>query len=126
MKSYGKELILDLYNCDVDQNSAEKLELYVIGLCDIASMVRARDPYTGAPMFWTWDEHRPGKADHLVGVSAVQSIETSNIVIHTLDKLKTVYINFFSCKDFNAVHAISYSQAFFDGQIRNSITLERG
>jgi S-adenosylmethionine/arginine decarboxylase-like enzyme len=38
---------------------------------------------------------------HTKGTSAVQFILTSNIVIHTLDELAAVYINIFSCKEFD-------------------------
>ena len=37
---------------------------------------------------------------HLKGTSAIQFIMTSNVTIHTLDILKRVYLNIFSCKDF--------------------------
>ncbi len=35
------------------------------------------------------------------GTSAVQFILTSTIVIHTLDLMKSAYINIFSCKKFD-------------------------
>lgn len=125
MKSYGKELILDLYDCDPTQNTIEKLELYIIGACDILNMERARH-LDGTPMFYAWSEHASGLPDHLVGVSCVQFIRTSNILIHTLDRLRTVYINMFSCKEFESGPITSFTMAFFDGKIHNKLMLERG
>jgi len=39
---------------------------------------------------------------HTKGASAVCFILTSSIVVHTLDMLKAVYVNIFSCKEFDA------------------------
>jgi len=62
---------------------------------------------------------------HLKGTSAVQFIETSNIVIHTLDILESVYLNIFSCKDFNADAAAKFSAEWFRGEIVDSNVIER-
>ena len=62
---------------------------------------------------------------HLKGTSAVQFILTSNIIIHTLDLLGNVYINIFSCKDFDPENAIKFSKNWFRGEIVNSHIIER-
>jgi S-adenosylmethionine/arginine decarboxylase-like enzyme len=48
------------------------------------------------------------------GTSAVQFILTSTIVIHTLDLMKTVYVNIFSCKEFDANEAARFTADWFD------------
>ena len=54
--------------------------------------------------FWDYEgvpeEELPTEA-HLLGTSAVQFITTSTIVVHTLDLLGAVYVNIFSCKEFD-------------------------
>ena len=50
---------------------------------------------------------------HTQGTSAVQFILTSSIVIHTLDQLRAVYINMFSCKAFDPNVAEEFSIEWF-------------
>ena len=59
------------------------------------------------------------------GTTAIQFILTSNITIHTLDILKNVYINVFSCKDFDPEVAKKFSEEWFKGKIVNSQLIER-
>ena len=125
MNTYGKHLILDLYACDTSVNTPEKIELYFIGLCDLIKMERAIDPITMENLTLFWEEG-PEEEDHIVGTSGVQLIRTSNIMVHALSKLETVYIDIFSCKDFDSNDAVRFSCAYFAGRIKNSITLERG
>ena len=58
------------------------------------------------------------------GTSAVQFILTSTIVIHTLDLMKTVYVNVFSCKEFDTDEATTFVVDWFDAKdcIANVIT----
>ena len=98
MKHYGKELILDLHQCDPKTFNRESIEQFFITLCDQIDMERCE-------LYWWDDEGLPPEEcqtePHLKGTSAVQFIMTSNITIHTLDILEIVYLNIFSCKDFN-------------------------
>ncbi len=47
------------------------------------------------------------------GTSAVQFILTSTIVIHTLDLMNAVYVNIFSCKDFDVYKAATFTAKWF-------------
>jgi len=65
-----------------------------------------------------WDdiglpEEEKQTSPHTQGTSAVQFILTSSIVIHALDQLKSVYINVFSCKDFDPKVAEKFSVEWF-------------
>ena len=62
---------------------------------------------------------------HLKGTTAVQFILTSNIVIHTLDLLGAVYVNIFSCKDFDPKIAADFTANWFKGKIVNSHFIDR-
>ena len=112
-KSYGKEVILDLHNCNPQKFRRKSIRAFFIGLCDLIEMERCE-------LFW-WDDYGlPSKerqtAPHLKGTSAVQFIMTSNITIHTLDLLKNVYLNIFSCKEFDTHKAKQFSERFFEGK----------
>ena len=106
-KSFGVELLLDIHGCDKRLFTEEEITKYFIELCDLIEMTRH-----GEPMFWI----EYGEEPHLSGISAVQFIRTSNIVIHTLDKLQAVYVNIFSCKNFDSKVAKEFTKSFFKAQ----------
>jgi len=122
MKSYGKEIILDIYNCDPSTFNRKSLKRYFKELCEVIDMERCK-------LCWWDDLHTPEEEKetepHLKGTSAVQFIKTSNITIHTLDILKRVYLNIFSCKDFDEEIAKKFSADWFKGEVINSHVMER-
>ncbi len=98
MKKYGVELILDLHDCDRSTFNRDSIERYIEGLCDLIEMKREALHFwddTGVP------EDEKQTSPHTQGTSAVQFILTSSIIIHTLDQLDAVYVNMFSCKEFD-------------------------
>ncbi len=122
MDFYGKELILDIHNCDSSKFNRRSIKSYIQQLCKLIEMERCK-------LCW-WDDYgvpveEQETEPHLKGTTAVQFIKTSNILIHTLDLLKNVYINIFSCKDFDADLAKNFSKEWFKGKIVNSYMLER-
>ena len=95
---YGYELILDLHGCDVSTFNRKGLDGYFEKLCNAIDMVKCE-------RYW-WDdvgvsEEEKQTSPHTKGTSAIQFILTSTIVVHTLDELKAVYINIFSCKSYD-------------------------
>lgn len=121
--NYGKELILDLHECDVKTFTRKSIRKYFKELCILIDMKRDT-------LYW-WDylgipeEEYSAIPAHLRGISAIQFITTSNITIHTLDLLKCVYINIFSCKEFNSLQAREFSEKWFDGKIVQNLKIER-
>ena len=122
--TYGKELILDIRECNPLVFTRAGLKQYFERVCEIIHMELAED----ALYFWDDLDTPEGEKEtepHLVGTSAVQFIKTSNITIHTLDILKCAYINIFSCKDFDHQLALLYSVNWFEGELANSSLIER-
>jgi len=122
MNSYGKELILDIHNCDSSKFNRRSIKSYIQQLCKLIEMERCK-------LCW-WDDYgvpleEQETEPHLKGTTAIQFIKTSNILIHTLDLLKNVYINIFSCKDFDTDLAKNFSKEWFKGKIVNSYIIER-
>ncbi len=122
MKEYGKELILDIHNCDPSTFTRKSIKKYFVELCNLIDMERCE-------LYW-WDDHGVPPEEqqtepHLKGTTAVQFIMTSNIVIHSLDSLKKVYLNIFSCKDFDSELAKNFSAKWFKGEIVNFHEIER-
>ena len=121
-KNYGKELILDLHNCNAKKFKRITIRRFFQELCSLIDMKRSE-------LFW-WDDYGlpPEECQtepHLKGTSAVQFIMTSNITIHTLDLMGNVYLNIFSCKDFNDGIATEFSKKFFEGKVAGATTVVR-
>lgn len=122
MKEYGKELILDLHNCDAAKFDRKNIRNYFKNLCDLIHMERCK-------LTW-WDDYGVPPEEqqtepHLKGTSAVQFIKTSNITIHTLELLKAAYINIFSCKAFDEKKAKQFTQEWFRGKVVTSKIIVR-
>jgi S-adenosylmethionine/arginine decarboxylase-like enzyme len=100
----GQLTIIDLSECDRDLvRDKDALERFVIKLSDIIEMERE-----GKPII-----KRFGKGK-LRGYTAIQLIQTSNIIVHLDEHEKKVFIDIFSCKDFDAIKAKQFSQQFFN------------
>ena len=122
---YGKELIIDLKNCDVSKFTREAIEEYMIGLCDLIDMERSDLHF--------WDDigvpqEERQTSPHTKGTSAIQFILTSNITIHTLDLVGEVYVNIHSCKEFSDFYALQFTRDFFAGELQSGspLSVERG
>ncbi len=123
MEHYGMELVLDLKECNTALFTRRHLRRYIKELCTLIGMKRMKLvwwDYFWVPKFW----RDPNPKTY--GTSVVQFIMTSNITIHTLDKLGTVYINIFSCNDFDVSKAMLFSTEWFEGQYNMHYELVRG
>lgn len=110
---YGEELILDLHNCDTTKFTRRMIEQFFHELCHLIDMKRCD--------LYFWDDVGVPDEDRQThpktkGTSAVQFILTSTIVIHTLDLMKAVYVNIFSCKEFNTDEAAQFTANWFDSK----------
>ena len=59
------------------------------------------------------------------GTSAVQFILTSTIVVHCLDELKSVYVNIFSCKEFDTDAAADFVVKYFKSGKSYTLKIDR-
>ena len=122
MKGYGKELILDLHNCDVIKFTRRSLRGYFKLLCKKIDMMPHR-------LCW-WDDVGVPEGERQTdpktkGTSAVQFIMESNVTVHTLDLLGKVFVNIFSCKDFDVKVAAKFTKRWFGGRVVSSHVIER-
>lgn len=118
---YGKELILDLHGCDPSLFTRSAIKAFLKSLCDLIEMERC-DLH-----FWDYEDakEKEGAPPHLAGTSVVQFIKTSNITIHTLDKLCAVYLNIFSCKEFDPQKVVMFAYSFFKAKSHLQTLVER-
>ena len=119
---YGLELILDLHGCDERKFNRTDIREYFQRLCALIDM-EACDLHF-------WDDYGVEQEERQMdpktkGTSAVQFILTSTIVIHTLDLIKTVYVNIFSCKDFDTDTAERFTADWFGSKDWTSTVVTR-
>ncbi len=113
---YGYELIIDLHKCDPSTFNRKSIKEYFKKLCDLIDMQRCE--------LYFWDdletpENEKQISPHTKGTSAIQFILTSNITIHTLDLLEKVFVNIFSCKEFDSEIAKKFTSEWFSGEVIN-------
>ena len=121
-KIYGYELILDLHGCDVSKFTRKSIEEYMVTICEAIGMER-EDLH-----FWDYEgvpEEEIPKDSHLLGTTAVQFITTSNIVVHTLELLKAVFVNIFSCKKYDKELAEKITREWFGAKECRTHFIER-
>ena len=119
---YGMEVILNCYDCNVKLFHRKYLRKYFKGLVKLLDM-QAGDLYF-------WDDVGVPKEQKQTrpetkGTSAIQFILTSNITIHCLDLLGSVYVNIFSCKEFSGYDFKIYTQNFFNARQVDETTILR-
>ncbi len=122
MTGYGKELILDLHECDISTFYRASLEVFGKRLCKLVDMKQE--------IFHPWDDDDTPDAyketePHLIGYSGVHFIRTSNITIHAVTLLRSVHVNLFTCKEFDPDIAAKFVADWFCGKIVQQVVLER-
>jgi S-adenosylmethionine/arginine decarboxylase-like enzyme len=107
MEPWGHHLILDVKACQIDRaKDPEYIKHFVKDLVRLIEMV----PY-GEPQV----VHFADGTDK-AGWTVIQLIETSNIMGHFLDDSGDLYLDVFSCKDFEAQVVIKAVNEFFKPQ----------
>ena len=107
---YGRELILDLHECNVQRFTRHSINDYCTKLCELIDVERCE--------LYFWDDVGVPQNDRQThpktkGTSAVQFILTSTIVIHTLELMGAAYINVFSCKEFDTEQTAQFTVNWF-------------
>lgn len=103
---WGKHLILDCAGCPRDLISdAQNIRNFAEGLVEAIDMIAVGPPAI---------QHLAGHVPHLSGYSMVQLIETSSITGHFCDESGEVYLDIFSCKDFDPEVALGVVCDYFE------------
>ena len=119
---YGLELVLDLHGCNTSKFNRTDIDAYFTEICQRIDMQKC------VVHFWddvgvSTDEQQT--LPHTKGTSAVCFILTSSIVIHTLDMLEAAYVNVFSCKEFDADLAATFTKEWFEADTCDPILIDR-
>jgi S-adenosylmethionine/arginine decarboxylase-like enzyme len=102
---WGYHLMCDVARCDIDKaRDPEYIKKFISDLVDKIDMI----PH-GEPIMVHFAKDTP-KA----GWTAFQLIETSNITAHFLDNNGDLYLDIFSCKNFNEHIVLQMLTDYFD------------
>jgi len=99
---YGKHVVLTAGACNAALLEKEKIADFCRDMVEKIDMVAFGEPFV----------ERFGEGDE-VGISAVQLIQTSAITIHTNDDARDMYLDVFSCKDFDAETVLAVVNEWF-------------
>lgn len=120
---YGSEVILDLANADVSKFTRAALSDFLDELCIDILEVRPEARH------W-WDDEGVSPEERQTdpktkGTTVVQFLLFSNVTVHTLDLLRTVYINIFVCREFDMEGAVAFCREFFNADTAKVTVVER-
>ena len=112
--TYGYELVIDLHECNPALFSRASLDDFFTQLCSVIDMEKC--------IVHFWDDVGVPPEERQTspltkGTSAVCFILTSSIVVHTLDELRAVYVNLFSCKEFDRKVATRFIENWFEAKL---------
>lgn len=122
-EAYGKELILDLRECNPKYMTRKRIGHFMRFACK-CMQVEACDLHFWDDVGVPEDERQTDPKTK--GTSAVQFLLASTIVIHTLELRREVYVNAFSCKWFNEQAVIDTAGWCFGGRVVMRHVVHRG
>ena len=119
-ETYGQECILDVHGVPDDFFRDKKVRHFAEKLCEEIGMTR------GPIYLWGNDKslgtmHDP-KAD---GISVCQFLHSSSITIHSIDEFNKVFINVFSCKNFDIEKVRKFTEENVGGTIVSLHNIKR-
>lgn len=102
---WGYHLMLDCDNCDISKmTDKNNIRLFVKELVDAINMVAVGEP---------WIEQTAIGIPDKEGFSMYQLIVTSNISAHFVNIPKQIYLDVFSCKEFDKKTVVDVVTKFF-------------
>lgn len=117
-KPWGQHLVLDLNGCPTELlASKDNIAKWSKELVEAIDMVAYGDPVI---------EHFATHSHEAAGYTLLQMIETSNIAAHFAENIGQVYIDVFSCKEFDVQVAIDVCKKYFEPQQINKANMNRG
>lgn len=113
-KHWGLISIMNIYDCKPElMTDTKKMKEYIIKVCKLIDMKRWGDCYIC----------RLGEG-YLEGYSVFQFIETSSITMHLDEQMNQVFVDLFSCKEYDSEKAFEFTKSFF-GAKRGEIYIQK-
>jgi S-adenosylmethionine/arginine decarboxylase-like enzyme len=99
-KVYGQHMLINAKSCNENLLDIDCMKEFLRRLSDFIGMVRFGDAHV----------HRFGSGIE-IGLSGFQLIETSQISFHSNDGARDIYLDVFSCKEYDEDKVIAYLKA---------------
>jgi len=112
---YGQHMILSAVGCNDNIFSCDVFTDFLKTLVPEIDMVPHKEPIV----------ERFGPSEDLMGITAIQMIQTSAIVIHTNDKARELYLDVFSCKAFDEDTILNKIDNYFSPENKSHFTFFR-
>lgn len=117
-RPWGRHLIVDLFGCDRETILSEAaIRKFTEQLVDLVGMTAY-----GPPWVARFAEHDP----LLVGITAIQPITTSDVVVHAIEASNAACVDLFSCQSFDDVAATAFMVAYFHAGEYRAQVIDRG
>jgi hypothetical protein len=125
MRTFGWELIVDADKCDLEKiQSLDNIQAFIDELLLVTKMQKMGELHSH--YLEDTPEHRE---KGIIGWSVCQLIVTSSLVIHFCENpdrnYGTMYLNFFSCKEYERKDVVEMVKKYFGGRIRNNNYIRR-
>lgn len=109
---WGKHAIVDASNCDLEAiKNIRLIQDFINELIEKSNMTKWGE------LFWMDLKETDNIGDkdftEVAGISCCQFITTSNITCHFANNSKSMYLDFFSCKDFSEETVILLVNKYF-------------
>lgn len=95
-KPFGTHLILDADDCQGKLNDRKHIQSFIDTLVKEMGMKKV-----GETIFEYFEDNDYNRERDIVGYSVVQIISLSNITIHINEISRTIYLDVFTCGDFD-------------------------
>lgn len=116
--AWGHSCAYDFVNADKNKiSSHEEVTHYVKRLCEEIKM----KPY-GEP----WIEKFASHDERLYGITLLQAIETSCITVHFAENTGEVYLDVFSCAQYDPEVPLHFTESYFGCSGKLVASVERG
>lgn len=111
---YGQEVVLDIHNVPSEFFKLKTVREFAENLCDEIGMIKGPLYTWGGETRNLHTDYKNPKAD---GISCVQFLYSSSITIHAIDEINKVFINVFSCEQFDGDAARDFALKNVGGDI---------
>ena len=108
-KIFGRELLMDAYNCQSYLDKKEYIQLFIDELVLKTNMKKKNKT-----IFEYFEKTDYNVERDIVGFSVVQIISLSNITLHINEISKSVYLNYFTCGELNDELVVKIFKNYFD------------
>jgi S-adenosylmethionine/arginine decarboxylase-like enzyme len=111
MDTYGKELVLDLENCNAEKLTKEEVKTF----CEVL----AKELNIESSQYVAWESDSGS-------ISAILFLDKSSISVHSVSSTKQCFVNVFATQDFEPTKITVFILKYLEGTIKECGWSTRG